>query len=156
MFFGRSDVSVNPQAFDHRSRHAHELGVVGGRAPVLEHGRVLEAGADAVAALDFLLKPVREERFRTALERARRELARGDARETPARLSALLDHVRGGRGEEGPRRIERFAVRTRDRDAAILAVFRALEALAWEFGRLLPNERPVPNSSIWKRLGVLR
>ena len=30
-----------------------------------------------VAALDFLLKPVREERFRTALERARRELARG-------------------------------------------------------------------------------
>ena len=48
------------------------------------------------------------------------------------------------------------AVRTRDRDAAILAVFRGLEALAWEFGRLLPNERPVPGSSIWKRLGVLR
>jgi two-component system LytT family response regulator len=58
---------------------------------------------------------VREERFRTALERARREIARGEARESPARLSALLDHVRGSRGAEGPRRIERFAVRTRDR-----------------------------------------
>jgi len=67
-----------------------------------------------LAALDFLLKPVREERFRTALERARRELERGEAREGPARLTALLDHVRGAR-EGGTRRIERFAVRTRDR-----------------------------------------
>ena len=48
------------------------------------------------------------------------------------------------------------AVRRRDRDAAILAVFRALEALAWEFGRLLPNERPVPESSVWNRLGLVR
>jgi two-component system LytT family response regulator len=68
-----------------------------------------------VAALDFLLKPVREERFRTALQRARVELARGEAREGPARLSALLDHVRGGPRADGSRRIERFAVRTRDR-----------------------------------------
>lgn len=68
-----------------------------------------------VAALDFLLKPVQEERFLTALARARQELARGEAREGPARLTALLDHVRGGRGAAGPRRIERFAVRTRDR-----------------------------------------
>jgi len=68
-----------------------------------------------LAALDFLLKPVREERFRTALERARRELARGEAREGPARLSALLDHVRSARGADAPRRIERFAVRLRDR-----------------------------------------
>ena len=67
-----------------------------------------------VSALDFLLKPVREERFRAALEKARAELARGEAREGPARLSALLDRVRGG-GNEGTRRIERFAVRTRDR-----------------------------------------
>lgn len=67
-----------------------------------------------LAALDFLLKPVREERFRTALERARRELERGEAREGPARLTALLDHVRAARAG-GPRRIERFAVRTRDR-----------------------------------------
>jgi len=34
------------------------------------------------------------------------------------------------------------ALRTRDRDAAIMAVMRPVEALAWEFGRrLLPNER---------------
>jgi two-component system LytT family response regulator len=68
-----------------------------------------------LAALDFLLKPVREERFRLALDRARHELTRGEAREGPARLTALLDHVRGPRGADGPRRIERFAVRTRDR-----------------------------------------
>jgi two-component system LytT family response regulator len=67
------------------------------------------------AALDFLLKPVREERFRLALDRARAELARGEARETPARLSALLDHVRGAADAGEGRRIERFAVRTRDR-----------------------------------------
>lgn len=48
------------------------------------------------------------------------------------------------------------AARRRDRDAAILALFRPLEALAWELGRLLPNERPVPDSSIWKRLGLYR
>lgn len=65
-----------------------------------------------VAALDFLLKPVREDRFRRALARARSEIARGDGRRGPERLTALLDHVRGG---DGARRIERFAVRTRDR-----------------------------------------
>jgi mycofactocin glycosyltransferase len=46
------------------------------------------------------------------------------------------------------------AIRRRDRDRAILALFRPLEAIAWEFGRLLPNERPVPDSSVWKRLGL--
>lgn len=44
------------------------------------------------------------------------------------------------------------AFRRRDRDAAIFAVLRPLEALAWQFGRLLPNERPLPDSSLWKRL----
>ena len=68
-----------------------------------------------VAAVDFLLKPVREDRFQLALERVRAELARGEERETPGRLSALLDHVRGGAQGDGARRIERFAVRTRDR-----------------------------------------
>ena len=49
------------------------------------------------------------------------------------------------------------AARRRDRDAAILAIFRPLEGLAWEFGRrLLPNVRPVPDSSPWKRLGLIR
>jgi len=80
-----------------------------------------------VSALDFLLKPVREERFREALARARRELDRGDAREGPARLSALLDRVRGAPGGagsggvDGPRRIERFAVRVRDRFVIVAA-----------------------------------
>jgi two-component system LytT family response regulator len=68
-----------------------------------------------VSALDFLLKPVREERFRAALGKARAELARGEASESPAKLSALLDRVRGASGADGVRRIERFAVRTRDR-----------------------------------------
>ncbi|MEO5616759.1 MAG: LytTR family DNA-binding domain-containing protein [Candidatus Eisenbacteria bacterium] len=49
------------------------------------------------------------------LERARTELARGPAREGPARLTALLDHVEAARRAGEPRRIERFAVRTRDR-----------------------------------------
>ena len=48
------------------------------------------------------------------------------------------------------------AIRRRDRDAAIFAVLRPLEALAWEVGRLLPNERPVPDSSLWKRMGLYR
>ena len=67
-----------------------------------------------LAALDFLLKPVGEERFRLALARARVELARGSERAGPARVSALLDHVHAVR-TGGTRRIERFAVRTRDR-----------------------------------------
>jgi mycofactocin glycosyltransferase len=48
------------------------------------------------------------------------------------------------------------AARRRDRDTAILALFRPLEALAWELGRLFPNERPVPESSVWKRLRLCR
>ena len=32
---------------------------------------------------------------------------------------------------------------------------RPVEALAWEFGRrLLPNQRPLPDGSPWKRLGL--
>jgi two-component system LytT family response regulator len=74
-----------------------------------------------VAALDFLLKPVRLERFRAALERARMELARGEAREGPARITALLDHLRGPEPAGAGRRIERFAVRTRDRFVIVAA-----------------------------------
>ncbi|NOT33176.1 MAG: response regulator transcription factor [Candidatus Eisenbacteria bacterium] len=75
-----------------------------------------------LAAVDFLLKPVREERFRQALERARLELARGEAREGPGRLSALLDHVRGAATADGRRQIHRFAVRTRDRFVIVPAM----------------------------------
>ncbi len=81
---------------------------------VTAHERHALKAFDA-AALDFLLKPVREERFRTALDRARHELERGEGRTGPARITALLDHVRGAGGTGGERRIERFAVRTRDR-----------------------------------------
>ena len=44
------------------------------------------------------------------------------------------------------------ALRGGDRDTVIYALFRPLEAIAWELGRLLPNERPVPESSPWKRV----
>ena len=87
---------------------------------VTAHERHALRAFDA-AALDFLLKPVREERFRVALERARHELARGDQRRSPERLTALLDHVRAPAGVGGRRRIERFAVRTRDRFVIVAA-----------------------------------
>jgi hypothetical protein len=35
------------------------------------------------------------------------------------------------------------AARRRDRDEALWAVFEPVEGLAWEFGRSLPNERPL-------------
>jgi GT2 family glycosyltransferase len=40
--------------------------------------------------------------------------------------------------------------RSRDRDEALWAVFEPLEALVWEFGRSLPNERPL-TASVWWR-----
>lgn len=40
------------------------------------------------------------------------------------------------------------AVRGADRDTVVFALFRPLEAVAWELGRLLPNERPV---RLWRR-----
>lgn len=55
-----------------------------------------------VNALDYLLKPFKESRFRQALERARAHL-RSRASDLPdARLQALLTHLRAGQGE-GPR-----------------------------------------------------
>lgn len=74
-----------------------------------------------VSALDFLLKPVREERFRAALAKARAELGRGEGRDGPVRLAALLDHVRRPSEAGGARPIERFAVRTRDRFVMVSA-----------------------------------
>jgi two-component system LytT family response regulator len=61
-----------------------------------------------VHALDYLLKPFDRERFRTALDRARRELARsnGDGG-VERRLEALLDELRGGRAH-----LERLVVRS--------------------------------------------
>lgn len=55
-----------------------------------------------VSALDYLLKPFKESRFRRALERARAHLrARREAEPDP-RLAALFAHLRAGQGG-GPR-----------------------------------------------------
>src|SRR5262249_47395289 len=57
-----------------------------------------------VHALDYLLKPVAEERFQRALARARAELQPGAERESPERLSSLLG-----------RALDRLAVREGER-----------------------------------------
>ncbi len=46
-----------------------------------------------VNALDYLLKPFTEARFKMALQRARDELDKGTPRREDPRFSALLDHV---------------------------------------------------------------
>jgi hypothetical protein len=48
------------------------------------------------------------------------------------------------------------AARARDRDRALWAVFEPLEALAWELGRSLPNERPLTASLWWRAARRLR
>jgi len=51
------------------------------------------------------------------------------------------------------------AARARDRDRALWAAFEPLEALAWELGRSLPNERPLTASLWWRaarRVGGVR
>ena len=48
------------------------------------------------------------------------------------------------------------AVRSRDRDRALWAVFDPLELLSHEFGRSLPNERPLSAASLWRHLPNLR
>ena len=40
----------------------------------------------------------------------------------------------------------------RDRDLAIWALFDSLDLIMWELGRSLPNERPVPRDSRWRRV----
>jgi GT2 family glycosyltransferase len=54
---------------------------------------------------------------------------------------ALREAARGLRG----------AVRARDRDRALWAVFYPLELLVWELGRSLPNERPL-TPRVWRRV----
>ena len=44
------------------------------------------------------------------------------------------------------------AARTGDRDRAIWALFEPIEALAFELGRSLPNERPLPARPWWRAL----
>lgn len=44
------------------------------------------------------------------------------------------------------------AARTRDRDEALWAIFEPLEFIVWEFGRSLPNERPLSTRAPLMRL----
>jgi hypothetical protein len=44
------------------------------------------------------------------------------------------------------------ALLSRDREAAIWGIFGPLEELSFEFGRSLPNERPLPPGSLCARL----
>jgi two-component system LytT family response regulator len=78
-----------------------------------------------VHALDYLLKPIVDERFEAALRRARAELERGVARANPARLSDLLDDLRRP-DAAGASPLRRFAVRDRDRFRLI-----AVEEVRW-------------------------
>jgi cellulose synthase/poly-beta-1,6-N-acetylglucosamine synthase-like glycosyltransferase len=48
------------------------------------------------------------------------------------------------------------AIRSRDRDRALWAVFEPVEVLAWEFGRSLPNTRPLTPGVWWQALRDLR
>ena len=44
------------------------------------------------------------------------------------------------------------AVWSRDRDRAIWALFDPIDLIVWEIGRRLPNERPLPEGSSWRRM----
>ena len=48
------------------------------------------------------------------------------------------------------------AARSRERDRALWAVFEPLEALVWELGRSLPNERPLTAGAWWRALKGIR
>ncbi len=65
--------------------------------------RAFDAGA-----VDYLLKPFDEERFRKAVDRARRDLASGALPET--RLRALLEFL-----DQSPRHLRRLVVKSRGR-----------------------------------------
>jgi two-component system LytT family response regulator len=69
-----------------------------------------------VHALDYLLKPYSEERFKDCLGHAREAFARGEAQAEHARVRELLERLEPGRAAAGPAaRPWRFAVRERDR-----------------------------------------
>ena len=63
-----------------------------------------------IAAVDYLLKPVTEERFALAFTRAARRLRGAPHEESTRQVVAMLDAI-----ANPPRRIERFAVRSGER-----------------------------------------
>ena len=76
-------------------------------------------------ALDYLLKPVDDDRFALALDRARRRLADRSAGEILARLGTMLRAHGGATAPTGPY-LERFAVKNGTR-----TVFVPAEAVHW-------------------------
>jgi two-component system LytT family response regulator len=61
-------------------------------------------------ALDYLLKPFDRERFRSAIERAKRQIRRDDGADVGARILSLLEQMSGK-----PRYSERLVVKTNGR-----------------------------------------
>jgi two-component system LytT family response regulator len=64
--------------------------------------------------LDYLLKPIEEERFEEALDRAREQLQRREADALDEQLRGVLQEY-AAEADEDDRGIERFTVRSRDR-----------------------------------------
>lgn len=64
-------------------------------------------------ALDYLLKPIDEERFADALKRARTQIQQAEADALHEQLTGLLDDYKTE--EEADGSLERFTVRSRDR-----------------------------------------
>jgi two-component system LytT family response regulator len=63
-------------------------------------------------ALDYLLKPIEEERFKEALERARQQLRQQEADTLSRQLQGVLQEYAAQEEDES---IERFTIRTRNR-----------------------------------------
>jgi two-component system LytT family response regulator len=66
-------------------------------------------------ALDYLLKPIDEDRFEEALDRARARLQEAEADALSRRLEGLLRQYEDADGEDGAEPLERFTVRARNR-----------------------------------------
>jgi two-component system LytT family response regulator len=74
-----------------------------------------------ISAVDYLLKPVTEERFRVAFERARKRLGAGRPDESARQILTVLDAI------ANPRRyLSRLAIRSGER-----TVFLTLDDVAW-------------------------
>jgi two-component system, LytTR family, response regulator len=74
-----------------------------------------------ISAVDYLLKPVTEERFRTAFARARNRLRTAPGDESTRQMLAVLDAI------ANPRRyLSRLAIRSGDR-----TVFLAMDEVEW-------------------------
>ena len=71
-------------------------------------------------------------------------------------VSGFAVFATAGTGRDHTAWTMKFVPAKKNKPTRINAVLHPLEALAWQFGRLLPNERPVPESSLWRRLRLWR